>query len=195
MQNAGGVPMEHTSKDLRVRRTLKAIRSAFYELVLTKNYSDISITELTDLAEINRKTFYLHYSSLDDLVKEVEQEIVDNILQNVRMSAEQMDVAGCVDNFYHYLDECDEVQQKLLCDSHYYFFYEDVTDAVLKSNAFSRFFEMTKHPDIVRSYSICITFIYRNWLKNGRPIPLDELIEYASMIIAKGYSGIIEKEA
>ena len=28
--------MEHTSKDLRVRRTLKAIRSAFYELVLTK---------------------------------------------------------------------------------------------------------------------------------------------------------------
>ena len=55
--------MEHTSKDLRVRRTLKAIRSAFYELVLTKNYSDISITELTDLAEINRKTFYLHYSS------------------------------------------------------------------------------------------------------------------------------------
>lgn len=91
--------MEHTSKDLRVRRTLKAIRSAFYELVLTKNYSDISITELTDLAEINRKTFYLHYSSLDDLVKEVEQEIVDHILQNVRMSAEQMDVAGCVDNF------------------------------------------------------------------------------------------------
>lgn len=186
--------MEHTSKDLRVRRTLKAIRSAFYDLVLTKDYSDISITELTDRAEINRKTFYLHYSSLEDLVKEVEQEIVENILENVRLSAEQLDVEGCVDTFYHYLDECDEVQQKLLCDSHYYFFYEDVTDAVLKSSAFSKFFEKTKHPDIVRSYSICITFIYRNWLKSGRPIPLDELIEYASMIISKGYSGIIEKE-
>ena len=187
--------MEHTSKDLRVRRTLKAIRSAFYELGLTKDYSDISITELTDRAEINRKTFYLHYSSLEDLVKEVEQEIVENILENVRLSAEQLDVEGCVDTFYHYLDECDEVQQKLLCDTHYYFFYEDVTDAVLKSSSFSKFFEKTKHPDIVRSYSICITFIYRNWLKSGRPIPLDELIEYANMIIAKGYSGIIEKES
>lgn len=187
--------MEHTSKDLRVRRTLKAIRNAFYELVLTKSYSDISITELTDRAEINRKTFYLHYSSLDDLVKEVEQEIVENILEHVRNSAEQMDLPGCIDKFYHYLDECDEVQQKLLCDSHYYFFYEDVTDAVLKSNAFSHFFDMTNHPDIVRSYSICITFIYRNWVKSGRPIPLEELIEYASMIIAKGYSGIIEKES
>ena len=79
--------MEHTSKDLRVSRTLKAIRSAFYDLVLTKDYSDISITELTDRAEINRKTFYLHYSSLEDLVKEVEQEIVENILENVRLSA------------------------------------------------------------------------------------------------------------
>ena len=116
-------------------------------------------------------------------------------MENVRLSAEQLDVEGCVDTFYHYLDECDEVQQKLLCDTHYYFFYEDVTDAVLKSSSFSKFFEKTKHPDIVRSYSICITFIYRNWLKSGRPIPLDELIEYASMIIAKGYSGIIEKES
>lgn len=186
--------MEHTSKDLRVRRTLKAIRSAFYELVLTKSYSDISITELTDRAEINRKTFYLHYSSLEDLVKEVEQEIVEQILQDVSSSAQQMDVAGCVNHFYHYLDECDEVQQKLLCDSHYYFFYEDVTDAVLRSSAFAPFFEKTRHPDIVRSYSICITFIYRNWVKEGRPIPLDELITYASMIIARGYSGIIEKE-
>ena len=185
--------MEHTSKDLRVRRTLKAIRSAFYELVLTKKYSEISITELTERAEINRKTFYLHYSSLEDLVKEVEEEIVNDILNDVRMSAEQMDVAGCVGKFYHYLDECDEVQQKLLCDAHYYFFYEDVTDAILKSSAFSSFFKMTKHPDIVRSYSICITFIYRNWLKNGRPIPLDELIEYASIIISTGYRGIIER--
>ena len=75
-----------------------------------------------------------------------------------------------------------------------HFFYEDVTDAILKSSAFSSFFKMTKHPDIVRSYSICITFIYRNWLKNGRPIPLDELIEYASIIISTGYRGIIERE-
>ncbi|MCI5822436.1 MAG: TetR/AcrR family transcriptional regulator [Lachnospiraceae bacterium] len=186
--------MEHTSKDLRVRRTLKAIRNAFYELVLEKSYSDISITELTEKAEINRKTFYLHYSSLEDLLKEVEQEIVDSILKDIHLSAENLDVAGCVSTFYHYLDECDEVQQKLLCDSHYYFFYEDVTDAVLKSDAFSNFFSRTKYPDIVRSYSICITYIYRNWIKNNRPIPLEELIEYASVVIYSGYQGILEKK-
>ena len=61
--------MRERSKDLRVRRTLTSIRKSFYELVLEKNYNEISITELTDRAGINRKTFYLHYSSLDDLVK------------------------------------------------------------------------------------------------------------------------------
>lgn len=184
--------MEHTSKDLRVRRTLKAIRNAFYELVLEKNYSDISITELTEKAEINRKTFYLHYSSLEDLLKEVEQEVTDNILENIHRSAENLDMPGCVSIFYHYLDECDEVQQKLLCDTHYHFFYEDVTNAVLQSSAFSNFFKLTKHPDIVRSYSICITYIYRDWFKHNRPIPLDELIDYASTIVLSGYQGVVD---
>lgn len=185
--------MEHTSKDLRVRRTLKAIRYAFYKLVLEKNYSDISITELTERAEINRKTFYLHYSSLEDLVQEVEQEIADSILENIHFSAENLDVAGCVSTFYHYLDECSEVQQKLLCDSHYHFFYEDVTNVVLQSDAFSTFFSLTEHPDIVRSFSISITYIYRDWVKNDRPIPLEDLIEYASKLILSGYSGVVDR--
>ena len=185
--------MKHTSNDLRVRRTLKSIRLAFYEMVLTHNYEDISITELAERATINRKTFYLHYTCLEDLVHEVEEEIVEAILAEISTSAENLDVAGCVKTFYNYLDNCNDVQKKLLCDSHYYFFYEEVTDAVLKSSAFSNFFAKTKHPDVVRSYSTCITYIYRNWLLNGSTMPLDELIEYASQIITHGYAGIIQK--
>lgn len=185
--------MIHNSKDLRVKKTLKSIRRAFYQLVLEKDFGDISITELTELAEINRKTFYLHYSSLEDLINEVETETVADILKHVGQAAENLDLAGCVSKFYHYLDECNEVQQKLLCDSHYYFFYEDVTDAVLKSSAFQRFFEMTEHPQVVRAYSMTITFIYRDWLQNNRQLPLDELIRYTSHLILNGYGGIVRK--
>lgn len=185
--------MRERSKDLRVRRTIASIRKAFYELVLKKNFSDISITELTDLAGINRKTFYLHYSSLDDLVVEIEEEIVDEILEKVGKNAESLDLAGCIGNFYKYLESCNEVQQKLLCDSHYSFFYEAVTDAVLQSKAFSKFFDMTDYPSIVRSYTISITFIYRDWAKNGKPLDLETLIKEASLIVENGYAGIIKK--
>ena len=71
--------MRERSKDLRVRRTLTAVRKAFNDLVLTRNYNEISITDLTDKAGINRKTFYLHYSSLDDLVSEIEEEMAKEI--------------------------------------------------------------------------------------------------------------------
>ncbi len=186
--------MREKSKDLRVRRTLAAIRAAFFNLVLEKNFNEISITELTENAGINRKTFYLHYSSLENLITEIEEEIVAEILEKVGHNAENMDLAGCIGNFYKYLESCNEVQQKLLCDNHYSFFYEAVTDAVLLSPAFSKFFLRTDYPSIVRSYTISITFIYRDWVKGGKEIPFNTLVREAANIVEKGYSGIMTKE-
>ncbi len=186
--------MRERSKDLRVRRTINSIRRAFFELVLEKNYNEISITELTERAGINRKTFYLHFSSLDDFVAEIEEEIVSDILDHIGKNAEDFDLAGCITNFYLYLESCNEVQQKLLCDDHYSFFYESVTEGVLCSAPFVRFFEMTDYPSIVRSYTISITFIYRDWLKGGKKIPFEVLTAQTSKIIEKGYAGIVNKQ-
>ncbi|MCR5416137.1 MAG: TetR/AcrR family transcriptional regulator [Pseudobutyrivibrio sp.] len=185
--------MRERSKDLRVRRTIASIRKAFFELVLESNYNEISITELTERAGINRKTFYLHYSSLDDLVSEIEEEIVSDILEKVGTNAENFDLAGCIKNFYGYLEDCNEVQQKLLCDDHYSFFYESVTDAVLHSAPFKKFFDRVEYPSIVRSYTIAITFIYRDWLKGGKEISYDVLVQQACTIVESGYAGIIKK--
>ncbi len=185
--------MKERSKDLRVRRTITSIRKAFFELVLEKNYNEISITELTERAGINRKTFYLHFSSLDDFVSEIEEEIVLDILEHIGKNAEEFDLAGCITNFYMYLESCNEVQQKLLCDEHYSFFYESVTEGVLRSAPFTKFFEQTDYPSIVRSYTISITFIYRDWLKSGKALPFDVLTREASRIIENGYAGIIKK--
>ena len=115
--------MRERSKDLRVRRTLTAVRKAFNDLVLARDYHDISITDLTDKAGINRKTFYLHYSSLDDLVAEVEEEVATDILKHIGKYAESLDLNGCITNFYKYLESSTKVQKKLLCDEGYAFFY------------------------------------------------------------------------
>ncbi|HAS20881.1 MAG TPA: hypothetical protein DCR16_04015, partial [Lachnospiraceae bacterium] len=63
--------MYRTSSDRRFYKIKKDIRGAFMTLVLQKDhYSDISITEVAELADINRKTFYLHYDSIDDILTE-----------------------------------------------------------------------------------------------------------------------------
>ena len=185
--------MRERSKDLRVRRTLTAVRKAFNDLVLTRNYNEISITDLTDNAGINRKTFYLHYSSLDDLVSEIEEEMAKEILQNIGEYARNLDLDGCITNFYKYLESCTKVQKKLMCDQHYAFFYNEVTDMVLKSDDFSKFFKMTTYPSIVRSYTKAITAIYMDWLNDGKETDFTVLTATASKLLGSGYSSIINK--
>ncbi len=185
--------MKHTSNDLRVRRTLKSIREAFFELIMEKPYSDISITELTTKAEVNRKTFYLHYSSLDDLIKEIEDETADNILEYLDAEASNLDVAGCVSKFYHYLDDATEVERKLMCDPYYHTFYEHVTDKILGSHVFQRFYDICEYPDVVRAFCVSITTIYRTWLTSYPDSNLDDIIAYANKLILDGYNSVPKK--
>ena len=55
------------------------IYQALKELYLENDFEDISITQLTEKANIGRKTFYLHYSSIDDIVDEIVKKLYDNL--------------------------------------------------------------------------------------------------------------------
>lgn len=61
-------------------RSKKLIRQAFLKLVKTKDPSDISIIEIVNEANINRATFYAHYSCLKDLTDEIENEVIDKMM-------------------------------------------------------------------------------------------------------------------
>lgn len=45
------------------------------------DYSQITIKELTHRAMINRKTFYLHYHSLDELLGKLQTDIYAQVLE------------------------------------------------------------------------------------------------------------------
>ncbi|HDZ5882588.1 TetR/AcrR family transcriptional regulator, partial [Staphylococcus aureus] len=47
--------------DLRVVKTRASIKKAFMTLLFEKDFDTISIKEITEFAQIGRKTFYLHY--------------------------------------------------------------------------------------------------------------------------------------
>ena len=47
--------------DRRIIKTRRAINQAFADLILTNEIDDITITMITEEADIGRKTFYLHY--------------------------------------------------------------------------------------------------------------------------------------
>lgn len=56
--------------DRRIIRTKRAIYRAMSELMAEKRLDQITVTDVANKADINRKTFYTYYSSPDDVIDE-----------------------------------------------------------------------------------------------------------------------------
>lgn len=69
--------------DLRIKKTKRAIRTAFYELIKEKPLEKITVTEIAARAEINKATFYAHYETIHDLVDQLEQEAVAEVISQL----------------------------------------------------------------------------------------------------------------
>lgn len=63
--------------DRRVRKTKKLLRECLTSLLKEKKVQDITVRELTDMADLNRGTFYLHYRDVFDLLEKTENELLD----------------------------------------------------------------------------------------------------------------------
>lgn len=57
--------------DRRVKRTKKILYEALLTLMQNKAINKITVKELTELADINRKTFYLHYTDIFDMIDQI----------------------------------------------------------------------------------------------------------------------------
>lgn len=55
-------------------RTKAALTAALFELLAEKDFAKISVTELTRRADVDRKTFYLHYQTVEDILVEFYEE-------------------------------------------------------------------------------------------------------------------------
>lgn len=65
---------DEKQEDRRVRRTRARLREAFAALIQEKPVEEITVRELTDLADVNRGTFYSHYKDIYDLQEQMEEE-------------------------------------------------------------------------------------------------------------------------
>jgi AcrR family transcriptional regulator len=72
--------------DRRVRYTKTALKQSLLELMRDRPIEKITVKDICEKADINRGTFYAHYTDPYDLLTQIEDELFNEILKYVETS-------------------------------------------------------------------------------------------------------------
>lgn len=111
--------------DRRQQKTRKAIFEAFTELLGEKRYSNITVQDIIDEANIGRSTFYAHFETKDELLKALCTDIFQHIFSDSPASEKTHDFSksngGLQEKLTHILhhlsDSRHEIKSILGCES------------------------------------------------------------------------------
>jgi AcrR family transcriptional regulator len=97
-----------TKTDRRVRRTRELLQRTLIELISERGYDAITIQDIVDRANVGRTTFYLHYSSKDQLFMSCHEAIVSEFHSLHPRSREELlspeAPPGMISAYRHLLD-------------------------------------------------------------------------------------------
>lgn len=174
--------------DLRALRTKENLHNVFIEMLSEKDYEKITITEICKRAKIDRKTFYSHYNNLNSLLEEMQQETAEKFIERTKNFQCPKDMDKVTREFFLCTEELGKLGEKLNRNH----LGKQIKDKIMSETwKFSNANKNPYHQNIIMSFvSEATLAIYRQWVDDGKKIPLDDIIGLASDLICKGVNGI-----
>jgi AcrR family transcriptional regulator len=181
------------AKDRRPARTKKAIRLALFELLDIKDLDKITITELTKEANISRKTFYIHYKKLEDVLNEAEEELIDAFINGTEKLSFTNNQKFFFDLFYNldkYFNDDIDYYKKLAKSSYAKTFSDKVGETLylqlyeLLSPILDYQGEQMDYACIVISSSVYKVFM--KWLRSDSKLDIIQISDFVSTILFNG---------
>ena len=183
-------------EDLRVIKTKEIIRNTFKNMILEMDYDYITIKELTERAKINRKTFYLHYDSLDDLLLEIQNSIANNFIEKQVSYTNLEDMKYLIGLFFESANK-DPLDERILCSGSYRNISDRINKKVMdyrKKTNRGAFSNNEAYENIIFAYyGANSAIIYRQWVADGKKLSLEEVKELAIKLVCHGLESIMKK--
>jgi len=183
-----------TKRDLRVVKTLDVIHESFESLLLEKPFSKITVKALCDHARINKKTFYRYYPTLEDLRAELVSHYAEPYALRTKGLRYPQDLAVVTKTFLLYSAVQGVLYDAILCDCK----HEELLDDIIQGMEYERY-AISTHPqgwekEEWNLYMAHVTsaqlLIYRQWVKGGRSVPIERMIEIGEALVCQGCQSI-----
>lgn len=180
--------------DLRYIKTEKLIQKTFRDMILEMDYTQITIRELTERAKINRKTFYLHYTSLDSLLAVCQTKLYDEFLQSISDIHLPTDLEKLIRHIFTSWNIPDEANRKILYSRGNFPIGKSPGDyarkAIFRLGCSDGYLSKytTKQIELIDAYLNGIfTFIHYQWETNNREMSFEDVVSLTTQLISHGF--------
>lgn len=188
--------------DRRVRKTRAVLRQGLVRLMAEKSIQDITVTELCAACDVNRGTFYLHYTDVFELLHSVEDEllaeferVLDSLTPHTVFSGETPSPAMC--RMLELLADNADLCRVLLCQNGDMAFVERVKGVVRRrvlDEWAAQFFERGADTAVYQyAYEFvvsgCIGML-QYWMERDMPLSAREMAAMMESFMAKGVAGL-----
>lgn len=186
--------MEKKKIDQRVRLTRNLLKNALVQLMQENHISKISVRALCDVADINRSTFYAHYTDQYDLLIKIEQEALDNLnkyLNNQDLDENHPLSVQVLTRVLEYIKENEELFKALLSENCDTAFQKNLMEIaqVISSQQNPSLDE--RNQDYIKIFGLTGTIsILQKWLHDGTLEPLEQMAEFVIQICYFGINGV-----
>lgn len=181
-----------SNEDRRVKRTKKNLRNSLFALLEKKSINQITVTELTTLADVNRSTFYLYYNDIFDMMEKIQQEIYAVFLDTVvHFQSDFSDIESFVTYCTRFLEFCKENYQVCRfitrndCNNHLAEKIKIAVRCVIPDSA--GFFPENDPRNYLTTFALSgILATILEWMNNGMKIPTEDMARFLSYTYVYG---------
>ena len=171
--------------DRRIRKTKAQLRAGLAKLMQEKSIKEITVKELVEEVDINRSTFYLHYTDIFNMLSTIEEELLEEIrqtIQNHPVSPFNESSFPFIEDIFHILAENKDICNALLGPNGDIAFIHRIENLISTHslNVLRRTFPDTIE-DLKYSYSFCLSGcigLVKTWLTSDT----DETPQYMAQL-------------
>jgi AcrR family transcriptional regulator len=177
--------------DRRISKTKRAIRGALLHLMTEKEVEKITIKEVAELADVDRKTVYNYYDGVHSILDELENELMagfEKAMENVEYGVENVYIL--FEALTNYLTANWDVCETLMKMEHNSRFIFNTIDflhqKILLAIENLNFVPSDKQRLCASFITMGLFSVYREWFNSDRKQSLEELSKDVGCLVLNG---------